>query len=52
MKQNNFLNTAFLLLALLGGASSAWADGTISIPQDLGSYIPIGTVPTSGSKII
>lgn len=49
MKQNNLLKT-LLLLTLLGGVSSSWAEGTINIPQTVGSYIPIGTVPTSGDK--
>lgn len=50
MKQKNFLfKSALLLVALFSGASASWADGTISIPQDLGSFIPIGTITnTSG----
>lgn len=44
MKQNNFfLKTALLLLAMVGGVSMAWADGTISIPHNLGNFISLGT---------
>lgn len=51
MKHNYFFRKTLLAVALLlGGASFSWADGTINIPQNVGSYIPIGTVPTSGEK--
>ena len=47
MKQNNFLfKTALLLVALVGGVSSSWADN-VSIPQDMGSYILIGNASTN-----
>lgn len=46
MRTNYRFKTALLLLMAVGGASSAWAEGTISFPQNLGSYIVIGT--TSG----
>lgn len=42
MKINNLFKTAFLLLAMIEGVNSAWADN-ISIPQDMGSYIVIGS---------
>ena len=48
MNMKNLLKKAFLLLALVGGAMNSWA---IGIPQNLGSYIAIGTVPTSGSNV-
>ena len=34
-------------MLMLGGAGSAWADGSISIPQELGSYILIGNGSTN-----
>ena len=47
MRTNYRFKTALLLLMAVGGASSAWAeDGTVNIPQDLGTYIVIGN--TSG----
>ena len=49
MRQNKLFKTTLLLLALAGGVSSAWADGTISIPQDLGSYIVLGTATGTSS---
>ena len=44
MKQNNLFKTVLLAVALLAGSSIAWADpeATLSIPQELGSYILIG----------
>lgn len=42
-RQNNFLKTLLLAVALLAGSSMAWADGTISIPHNLGSFISLGT---------
>ena len=44
MKQTNFFKKTLLLLALLAGVSTAWADPktTFSIPQDLGNYILVG----------
>lgn len=47
MRTNYRFKTALLLLMAVGGASSAWADGTISIPQELGSYILIGNGSTN-----
>lgn len=41
-RQNNFLKTLLLAVALLAGSSMAWADN-VSIPQDMGSYIVIGS---------
>ena len=38
MKHSNILKTTLLLLTIVGGVSTAWADA-VSIPQDLGSYI-------------
>lgn len=38
MKQNNFMRKTLLLLALVAGVSTAWADA-VNIPQDLGNYI-------------
>lgn len=43
MKQTNFLKKTLLLVAMMAGVSTAWADGTISIPHDLGSFISLGT---------
>ena len=44
MKTKHLLQKTFLLsVALLGGVSSAWADGTISIPHNLGNFISLGT---------
>ena len=37
-RQNNFLKTVLLAVALLAGSSTVWADN-VNIPQDLGSYI-------------
>lgn len=43
-RQNNFLKTLLLAVALLAGSSMAWADVTpVSIPQSLGTYIPLST---------
>lgn len=47
MKQNNLFKTALLLLLAVAGTTTAWADGTISIPQNLGSYILIGNASTN-----
>ena len=47
MKTNKLFKTTLLLVALFCGASASWADGTISIPQDLGSYILIGNASAS-----
>lgn len=44
MKHNYFFRKTLLAVALLlGGASFSWADGTINIPQNVGSYITLGT---------
>jgi len=43
MKQKSLLlKTIFIVLATIGGASSTWADN-VSIPQEIGNYIVIGT---------
>ena len=42
-RQNNFLKTVLLAVALLAGSSTTWADGTISIPHNLGNFISLGT---------
>ena len=47
MKQTNFLKKTLLLVAMMAGVSTAWADG-INIPQALGSFISLGT--SSGSN--
>ncbi len=43
MKTNNLFKVCSFLLAIVGGMNTAWATGNISIPQNLGSYILIGT---------
>ena len=45
MKTNNYFRKTLLLVALLAGVSTAWADPatTFSIPQDLGDYIVLGS---------
>ena len=42
MKQINFFKKTLLLVAMVAGVNTAWAD-TQPIPQDLGSYIVIGS---------
>lgn len=42
MKQNNFLKKTLLLVAMVAGVSMTWADN-VAIPQDMGSYIVIGS---------
>ncbi len=42
MKTNKLFKTALLLLLAVAGTNTAWADGTINIPQNLGNYILIG----------
>ena len=42
MKQINFLKKTLLAIALLVGSSTTWADN-VAIPQDMGSYIVIGS---------
>lgn len=50
MKQTKLLRLTLLLITLLWGAGSVWADETINIPQaSVGTYIPIGTIATSES---
>lgn len=41
MRQNNFLKTALLLVALVGGVDFSWADN-VSIPQVMGDHIVLG----------
>ena len=50
MKTKNLLKKAFLLLALIGGASSAWgADITVKwLPNDMSSKTVAGTASTDG----
>ena len=42
MKQNNFFLKTLLLVVMLAGNCMAWADN-VAIPQDMGSYIVIGS---------
>ena len=43
MKTNKLFKTALLLLLAAAGTTTAWADGTISIPHNLGNFISLGT---------
>lgn len=42
MKQIDFFKKTLLLVAMVAGVNTTWADN-VSIPQDLGSYIVIGS---------
>lgn len=52
-RQNNFLKTVLLAVALLVGSSTTWADpaASFSIPQNLGSYILIGQDNKGGNGL-
>jgi hypothetical protein len=47
MKTKTLFKVALMLILLAGGVDQAWADGTISIPQEMGSYILIGNASTN-----
>lgn len=53
MKQINYFKKTLLLLAMVAGVSTAWADpaATFSIPQNLGSYILVGNDNQGGSGL-
>ena len=49
----NKITKLFTLLTMAAMSMGVWAEGTVNIPQaSAGEYIPIGTVPTAGDKVV